>query len=129
MKFTIPRRLPGLNEIIAANRANRYKGAGMKRDADTACEYCILAARTKGALYPAPIPCTVRFTWHMKDRRRDLDNVFSAKKFVLDALVHQGILKNDNLAHVVGLRDDYTVDGTEGVDVEIRGVDDGKADC
>ena len=30
-KLTIPGRLPGLNELIEAERANRYKGAQLKK--------------------------------------------------------------------------------------------------
>ena len=33
-KLTIPGRLPGLNELIEAERANRYKGAQLKKDAE-----------------------------------------------------------------------------------------------
>lgn len=33
-KLTIPGRLPGLNELIEAERSNRYKGAQLKKDAE-----------------------------------------------------------------------------------------------
>ena len=33
-KLTIPGRLPGLNELIEAERANRYKGAQLKKAAE-----------------------------------------------------------------------------------------------
>ena len=33
-KLTIPGRLPGLNELIDAERSNRYKGAQLKKDAE-----------------------------------------------------------------------------------------------
>lgn len=38
----------------------------------------------------------------MEPGRRDADNVESAKKFVLDALVSAGILQNDAPKYVVG---------------------------
>ena len=33
-KLTIPGRLPGWNELIEAERTNRYKGAQLKKDAE-----------------------------------------------------------------------------------------------
>ena len=39
--FIIEGRLAGLNELIAAERANRYKGAQMKRNAQTYVEYAV----------------------------------------------------------------------------------------
>lgn len=55
-------------------------------------------------------PVTVEFLWVEKDRRRDLDNVAFAKKFVLDGLVQAGVIADDNAKHVVGLSDSFAYD-------------------
>ena len=47
----------------------------------------------------------VMFDWYEKDRRRDLDNIYSGKKFILDALVKCGVLQNDTQKWVIGLVD------------------------
>ena len=39
-KLTIPGRLPGLNELIEAERANRYKGAQLKIGRASCREEC-----------------------------------------------------------------------------------------
>ena len=100
-KFVIPGNLPGLNLLIAANRANRYKGAKLKKDADMQ----VIAAIRKchvGAVKGYPVE--VRIWFYEKDRRRDIDNVYSGGKYVLDALQEAGILKGDGQRYVNRLR-------------------------
>lgn len=94
----IPFRLPGLNEVNAANRSNRYAGAKLKRETDAALELIIKAAH----MLPVTEPCIVHMLFVEPNRRRDVDNVESAKKFILDALVRTGVLLNDNPKHVIG---------------------------
>ncbi len=40
MKLVIPGPLPGLNEYIAAERANKHSGAKLKREAQQIVEVC-----------------------------------------------------------------------------------------
>ena len=47
-------------------------------------------------------PVIIWFEWVEKDNRRDYDNIDFAKKFVLDALVRCGKLKDDNRQFVKG---------------------------
>ena len=52
----------------------------------------------------------IRWTWQEKDQRRDPDNVTGiGKKFVLDALVTMGILKNDGWKQIAGWTDTWVV--------------------
>lgn len=100
-KFVIPGNLPGLNLLIAANRANRYKGAKLKRDADMQ----VIAAIRKhhiGAVKGYPVE--VRIWFYEKDHRRDIDNVYSGGKFVLDALQKAGVLQGDGQKYIDRLR-------------------------
>lgn len=53
---------------------------------------------------------TFSFVWCEKNKRRDPDNVASAKKFVLDALVSEGVVPNDGWSAVKGLEDVFSVD-------------------
>jgi Holliday junction resolvase RusA-like endonuclease len=107
VKFVIPGRLPGLNDYIATERTNRYKAAKMKREA----EADILVAAKKGLRgWKARAPVTMSYTWVEKDRRRDCDNIAFAKKFIQDALVTGGYLRNDNQAWITGFTDDFAVD-------------------
>lgn len=96
-QFIIPFRLPGLNRVNDTNRTNPYAGAKLKRDVDAGVCMIIKAAHLK----PVTAPCIVHMTF-MEGGRRDADNVESAKKFILDALVKSGILQNDSPKCVIG---------------------------
>ncbi len=96
--FEIPFRLPGLNELIEANRRNRQAGAKLKRETDEKIGWVIQSAKLK----PVSLPCIVHMTFCEPDRRRDADNVESARKYILDALVKTGVLKGDSPRYIVG---------------------------
>lgn len=117
-RFTIPGRLPGLNEVIAANRTNRHLGAKLKADTQRMIGRCIMA-QLPGLHITRPVGIT--YCWIERDRRRDLDNIASAKKFIQDALVEQGVLENDGWKCVRELHDWFHVDKKEPrVTVEIK---------
>lgn len=84
--FEVPWKLSGLNEYTRACRANRYKGAAMKRTNQDIAALSIRAARLK----PYDGPVRVSITWVEPNMRRDPDNIRFAAKFVLDALVEEG---------------------------------------
>lgn len=52
-------------------------------------------------------PVKIKFTWVEGNKRRDLDNVAFAKKFVLDAMVKGKNLKDDNRKNVTCFTDDF----------------------
>lgn len=104
--FTVRERLPGLNDYIHALNINRYKGAQLKRDTQDSIIHAIRAAFLKPV---KRYPVTVRFEWYERSRRRDLDNIASAKKFVLDALQESGILAGDGQKQVRGFQDVFFV--------------------
>lgn len=92
----IPMRLPGLNEYTRANRGNKYHAAKMKQDAEAGIGLFV------NRLPKIDKPVIIWFEWVEKDNRRDYDNIDFAKKFVLDALVRCGKLKDDNRQFVKG---------------------------
>ena len=61
----------------------------------------------------------VRFEYHEKSKRRDADNIASAKKFILDALVEMGVLPDDSRKYVKGFYDVIIDDKTDFVRVEL----------
>lgn len=62
-----------LNDHDNANRTNSYKGSSWKKtQTQVACVYFI------GKKYKTP--CTVNFKWHLKNKRRDIDNVYAMKQ-------------------------------------------------
>ena len=103
--FEVPWKLSGLNEYTRACRANRYKRAAMKRTNQDIAALSIRAARLK----PYDGPVRVSITWVEPNMRRDPDNIRFAAKFVLDALVEEGVLPNDTQRYVKGISDRFLV--------------------
>lgn len=66
-KLTIPGRLPGLNELIDAERSNRYKGAQLKKDDERR-----ICAEIRRQLHGVHIrrPVVMLYLWVEPDRRR-----------------------------------------------------------
>lgn len=112
--ITIPLRLPGLNEYTRANRANRYEGAKTKAQYERVIAYYL---RGLPVLRP---PVTIDFLWVEENRRRDLDNIAFAKKFILDALVKCGKLEDDNRRVVTAFRDSFAYDKESAVILTIH---------
>lgn len=119
-RFVIKARLPGLNELIAANRANRYKGAAMKKEVDTLIRFSIRSALRKGECYPVTLPAAVMIHFQERNRRRDLDNIFSGAKFILDAMQREGLIKNDSQKYVRILAYSFEVGETDEITVTIQ---------
>jgi len=105
-KLIIQGRLCGLNEYIATERANRYKGAEMKRENEN-----IVIAAIRQQLRGVKItkPVYMEYTWIEKNKRRDLDNITFGRKFIQDALVKAGVLKDDGWKYIVGFSDRFEV--------------------
>lgn len=105
--FTIPGKLDGMNDFIAANRSNRYTGAQMKRDN----QWNVLIAIKKAQLQPVRNRCRILYTFFEPNMRRDMDNISGfAHKVIQDALVEAEILDNDGWKEISGYTDTFEVD-------------------
>lgn len=101
MKFIIKQKLPSMNEVIRKNRTNRYTGNSYKQDIENQIGWYILQAKAAGNLNPlGEQSCIINMTFYEKTKKRDVDNIQSSQKFILDALQKYGILKNDNRKYV-----------------------------
>lgn len=118
-EFVIGQKLPSLNEYIAACRSNPYVGAKFKKEIEEVIGGSIRQALTKQTLFKPNKAVRVHFEWHEQTQRRDADNVVSAKKFILDALVSNGVLVDDSRKYVKGFTDDVVDDKTDFVRVEL----------
>lgn len=97
----IDMRLPSLNEYINVCRANRFQASKFKHNVES--EIGLYIARLPRFHHPVK----VHFHWIEPNKRRDLDNIAFAKKFILDALVECGKLKDDNRRFVTGFTDTF----------------------
>lgn len=105
-------RFPGLNEIIKSARGNKFASASQKK-VHTDRVTCTVAH-----LFPVKSADFV-FTWYERDKRRNPDNIASAKKFCFDGLQKAGIIKNDGWKEIKSFKDQFVVSKIEGVLIEI----------
>lgn len=106
--LTIPSKLPGLNDYIAAERTNRHKGAKMKADNGNIVSVAIMQCM-RGVRIEKPVE--MHYTWYESNRRRDMDNVSSfGRKVIQDSLVQCGVPKDDGWKYVAGFSDRFEVD-------------------
>ena len=98
--FIIEEKLPSLNDVIEKNRTNRYVGAKFKRSIEENICWAIEYAMLKKRLWPVYDACVIEIDWHEATKRRDVDNIQSSQKFILDAMVKKQILPNDNRRYV-----------------------------
>lgn len=118
--FTIKAKLPSLNEVIRANRNNRYEGGRFKTDVEEVIGWAIKQAIVKKTLKPVKNPCVIYIDWHEKTKRRDVDNIQSSQKFILDAMVANGILQNDSRRYVKQIYHEIIDDNEDFVVVKIK---------
>lgn len=105
--LTIEGNLPNLNDYTRACRSNKFAGAEMKKKAER-----IITHYIKQQLKDVSIKGKARleFRWYEPNKRRDLDNICFAKKFILDALVNNEIIFADSWKGVVGFTDEFFID-------------------
>ena len=106
-RLVVEGRLPGLNEYIAAERGNRYKAAKLKREAQEVIGYAI-RTQLRGVRIRNPV--AMRYLWVEPNRKRDKDNITFARKFIQDALVEAGVLRNDGWKEIEGFSDSFAVE-------------------
>lgn len=119
--MTVPGTLNNLNDYIAAERANRYKGAKMKADNGNAVALAIRQC-LRGIRIDKPV--FMEYLWVEPNKRRDKDNISSfGRKVIQDALVQCGVLEDDGWNHIAGFSDRFEVDkGNPRIEVLIREV-------
>lgn len=107
-KLIIKGRLDGQNEYIRACRTSPYKGSDMKHDNEAKVMQAIYEQFGRLRIQK---PVIMRYAWYEKNTRRDLDNISSfGRKVIQDALVKTKILQNDGWANIKGFLDRFYVD-------------------
>ena len=99
-EFVIEAQLPSLNQYQNACRSHWSKGADFKKSFEQEiCDYIRIALYQK-KLRRVEKPCEIFIEWHEATKRRDVDNIQSAQKFILDALQTCCIIKKDSRKYV-----------------------------
>lgn len=106
--FSIPGRMPDLNNMIALAKAGHGKyqpyAAHKRRWTDEVAWLC------KAAHIPLMGRVSVKITWCEPDKRRDPDNIAAAAKYVMDGLVMAGVIRDDSQRYVSGISHVWNVD-------------------
>ncbi len=103
----IPGKLDNLNDYISACRSNAYAGAKLKGHNEQIARIAI----RKQLKVTINKPVTMQYSWYEPNKRRDLDNVSSfGRKVIQDALVKEGILANDGWREIIGFSDSFYID-------------------
>lgn len=107
--FWIPIVLPGMNQII--DSCKRRKGnwnSYAELKSSLTYEICIYIREQKIGRYNCPI--WLHFIWREPNKRRDPDNIAAGgRKFILDALVREGIIQDDGWKQIAGWYDRFEV--------------------
>lgn len=94
----------------------------MKMAAEEAVEWAVKEARANGQREVEP-PYWMLFEWHESSRKRDPDNIASAKKYVLDAMQKVGVIENDSQRYIRGFHDRFVDDTMDGLIVTVLPAD------
>ena len=105
--LVIDGRLPNLNDYTKACRTSPIVGNNMKQKQEEYISGFILE-QLHGVHFEGKV--FLHFRWIEANRNRDLDNICFAKKFILDALVKNGIIKTDGWRGVYGFTDEFDVE-------------------
>lgn len=106
-EFIIPQRLASLNEYILKCRGNKYSGNTLKKQQEQIIKKAIAAS---DVIPIKSYPIKIIYKWVEPNKKRDLDNICFAHKFVQDALVESGILTGDGWKQIVSFEDSFEVD-------------------
>lgn len=101
MRVEIKMKLPSLNEYINVCRANRFRAGSYVKGIEDQIGWFL----TGLPVYHNPI--WIHFHWIEQNRKRDLDNIAFAKKFILDAMVKMKKIKDDSSKYVAGFTDTF----------------------
>lgn len=118
-KLMVKGRLDNYNDYITACRTHPMKGAKLKGKNEEKVKAAIY--EQLGRLHIQK-PVYIKYRWYEKDRRRDLDNVSSfGRKVIQDALVATKVLQNDGWKNITGFQDSFFVDAANPrIEIEIE---------
>jgi len=112
LRFYVPYVLPGLNEMIAQAKSRLSRGRkgttyDLYKKQHTLDIVLACGGKRRRVLFSR---VWINFHWRARDRRMDPDNIAAAKKYIIDALVTAGVIRNDGWDQIAGWTDSFSVD-------------------
>lgn len=105
--FFIKGELIDLNNYTKANRKNKYYANKIKQDTE---DYIIWHIKEQLKDLKITKQVEINYNWICKDKKKDKDNISFSKKFIQDAMVKSGLLKNDGWNDIAGFSDKFEID-------------------
>ena len=118
INIILPMRLPSLNEYIKECNKNRYGASKYKATIEEEIGYFL------NKVPKLSKPIILHLKWTETTRKRDLDNIAVAKKFILDAMVKKSIIKNDTQRWVRGFTDTFEIGEENKIQIKIEEIED-----
>ena len=113
-RVEIPLKLPSLNDYTKMCRTDGRYANKIKQNLEQQIGFFLIQ------LPKFERPIRIHFTWVESSKRRDLDNICFAKKFILDAMVKYGKIKDDNRKCVTAFTDSFEYADKNKVILEIE---------
>lgn len=113
-RYIFDYKYPTLNEYINKCRTHWASGAKMKEESDFAT---VMLLRLQKAKPVDEYPVDLVVKWHCKDKRKDVDNIHSSIKFILDGMQKAGIIKGDGRKYISQIYQHIVDDGMEYAEV------------
>ena len=119
--FTIPGKLPGMNEIIGSMSQKIYE-TGKRRVYQYTRDKKHFTGKVMACIYQKRMKwvgrANVSVLFREKRIARDPDNIIAGIKFILDGMVAAGILDNDTKKEIAGLSFRFE-DGAEKNEIQV----------
>ena len=91
----------------------RYKGNSVKQQDTNVVMWSLMNKA------PIKTPCKLKFTWLIKNKKTDPDNIAFSKKSVLDGMVKAHIIPDDTHKYIIGFVDEFEISDKVGVRIEV----------
>lgn len=106
IKFTIQGELTDLNNYTNAQRTNYRVGNRIKQDNTVK----VHAACLHLGGVELKLPVKIKYEWYAKNKRKDMDNIAFAKKFIQDGMMSAEVIKNDGWSEIAGWSEIFFID-------------------
>lgn len=116
ISFNITTELPGLNEYINLERANKFKAVKIKKQFTDICG--MFAKKVKSKI-KKDTKYSFVINWTVKNNKKDPDNIYFGIKFILDGMVKSGVLQNDTRRFVGSIHHNISTGSKYNVEVNL----------
>ena len=107
----IEQKLPSLNDYINKCKHSIGYARTFKEETDNIIGWELKKQKLDKLKITKPIIAYIKYIEPRRDR--DVDNVYSASKYIFDGLQKMGIIENDNPSHLIDIKNSIDYDNTK----------------